>query len=114
MSSFDFGTSAFPASVGQERTLAYPDASPPPKFPILNYIMLSSLRRQLSGVLDPEEIEYLSLTLFVFSFPQLPMDPVREGYLFDGWFTEPDGGKEVTTDTQFTSDTKLYAHWDKA
>ena len=42
------------------------------------------------------------------------MDPVREGYLFDGWFTEPDGGKEVTTDTRFTSDTKLYAHWDKA
>ncbi|MBP5734230.1 MAG: InlB B-repeat-containing protein [Candidatus Methanomethylophilaceae archaeon] len=80
----------------------------------MNYIMLSSLRQAVEWALDPEEIEYPSLTLFVFSFPQLPMDPVREGYLFDGWFTEPDGGKEVTTDTQFTSDTKLYAHWDKA
>ena len=46
--------------------------------------------------------------------PELPADPVREGYLFDGWFTEPDGGKKVTVDTQFTSDTELYAHWKQA
>ena len=46
--------------------------------------------------------------------PELPADPIREGYQFDGWFTEPEGGKKVTADTQFTSDTKLYAHWHKA
>lgn len=45
---------------------------------------------------------------------EIPEDPVREGYLFDGWFTEPEGGKKVTADTQFTSDTKLYAHWKQA
>ncbi len=39
--------------------------------------------------------------------------PLRDGYTFDGWYTEEEGGTPVTNDTVFTgtSDTTLYAHW---
>lgn len=37
--------------------------------------------------------------------------PTREGYSFDGWFTEETGGEKITTDTVFTDDTIVYAHW---
>lgn len=33
------------------------------------------------------------------------------GKTFIGWFTEIDGGQQVTTDTTFTADTTLYAHY---
>ncbi len=36
----------------------------------------------------------------------------REDYIFDGWFTELEGGVEVTEIT-IESDTTLYAHWSK-
>ncbi len=35
----------------------------------------------------------------------------RAGYTFAGWFTEAEGGTEVTTDTVFESDSTVYAHW---
>lgn len=43
----------------------------------------------------------------------LPDEPVKEGFTFDGWFTEKTGGTEVTGETVFTSDspTTYYAHW---
>lgn len=37
--------------------------------------------------------------------------PTREGCSFDGWFTEETGGEQVTTDTVFTDDATIYAHW---
>lgn len=39
--------------------------------------------------------------------------PLREGYDFDGWFTAPDGGEQITEESVFTgnSDVTLYAHW---
>ena len=39
--------------------------------------------------------------------------PTRTGYSFDGWFTEAEGGTEVTSDTTVTiaADHTLYAHW---
>lgn len=38
--------------------------------------------------------------------------PTRSGsYRFDGWFTEKDGGTAVTTDTVFTANATVYAHW---
>ena len=39
--------------------------------------------------------------------------PTRSGYTFDGWFTAADGGDKVTTETTFSADTILYAHWTK-
>ena len=39
--------------------------------------------------------------------------PTHGGYTFLGWYTEETGGEKVTTDTVFTKDTTIYAHWQK-
>ena len=39
--------------------------------------------------------------------------PTRGGYDFLGWYTEKDGGEKVTTDTFFTENSTIYAHWQK-
>ena len=44
----------------------------------------------------------------------LPANPVRPGYTFDGWFTQPSGGTAVTTATVFTADATVYARWTPA
>lgn len=41
----------------------------------------------------------------------LPAAPARDGYTFDGWFTQADGGTEVTTSMVFDSDYTIHAHW---
>lgn len=33
------------------------------------------------------------------------------GKVFDGWYTEKDGGEKITTSTTFNADTTLYAHY---
>ena len=38
-------------------------------------------------------------------------DPVRSGYLFEGWYTAAEGGEEVTVDRGYDAPTTLYAHW---
>lgn len=38
-------------------------------------------------------------------------DLTREGYTFLGWYTEKDGGDQVTTSTVITEDLTIYAHW---
>ena len=45
-------------------------------------------------------------------YGELPT-PTREGYTFAGWFTEKDGGTQVTKETVVTTADKhtLYAHW---
>ena len=35
----------------------------------------------------------------------------REGYIFEGWYTEPNGGEKITADTEFHTDAMAYAHW---
>ena len=44
----------------------------------------------------------------------LPTEPTRKNAEFLGWFTEKDGGTEVTTNTVFkeTAATTYYAHWE--
>jgi uncharacterized repeat protein (TIGR02543 family) len=37
--------------------------------------------------------------------------PAREGYTFDGWFTEETDGMQVTTSTAFSENTTIYAQW---
>ncbi len=43
----------------------------------------------------------------------LPDGPDREGYVFEGWYTEKDAGKKIDTGDKVNiqSDTVLYAHW---
>jgi len=42
---------------------------------------------------------------------ELPVEVVRDGYDFVGWFTEKTGGVEVTTNTVFTANATVYARW---
>ena len=35
----------------------------------------------------------------------------RSKHSFDGWYTEKSGGTKVTTDTVFSANTTVYAHW---
>lgn len=37
--------------------------------------------------------------------------PTYDGHNFLGWYTQKDGGDKVTTDTVFTVDSTIYAHW---
>lgn len=37
--------------------------------------------------------------------------PTRSSYSFDGWYTEKSGGTKVTTDTVFSANTTVCAHW---
>ena len=42
---------------------------------------------------------------------ELPV-ATRDGYwAFDGWFTEPEGGEQITAETTVTGDVTYYAHW---
>ncbi len=35
----------------------------------------------------------------------------RDGYTFDGWFTERTGGDKISVDRVYSSDATVYAHW---
>ncbi len=39
--------------------------------------------------------------------------PMREGYKFIGWFTEKEGGEQITEDSIVVKEQTLYAHWEK-
>lgn len=45
---------------------------------------------------------------------KLPDNPVRDGYSFEGWYTEDEGGEAVDISTLTKSDATVYAHWAKA
>lgn len=38
-------------------------------------------------------------------------NPNRTGYIFEGWFTEPSGGKEITSEEIITSAIEFFAQW---
>ena len=41
----------------------------------------------------------------------LPSSPTRLHYSFDGWYTDPTGGTQITSSTVITSRGNYYAHW---
>ena len=43
--------------------------------------------------------------------PDAPSAPLRTGYTFVGWYTEPDGGQPYTFGQALTENTTVYAHW---
>ena len=55
---------------------------------------------------DTKKITYDS------TYGELPV-PTRTGYVFDGWYTQADGGDKVeaATPVTATADLTLYAHW---
>lgn len=60
------------------------------------------------GVLADDEVT----VIFGNTYGELP-EPTREGYTFDGWYTEKDGGELVEAGTEVSDKTAhtLYAHW---
>lgn len=45
-----------------------------------------------------------------FTYGDLPT-PVRDGLLFFGWYTSPEGGERIVSDSTVDSDRTLYARW---
>lgn len=52
-----------------------------------------------------------ALTVEDHKLADLPTPDERENYVFDGWFTEEEGGTQVTADDDMTGISTLYAHW---
>lgn len=44
-----------------------------------------------------------------YKFPKIK--PTRNGYEFDGWYTEAEGGKKISTGDSAKGNQTLYAHW---
>ena len=40
-----------------------------------------------------------------------PTDPEAEGYRFEGWYTQENGGEPFDFNQEITEDVKVYAHW---
>ena len=51
-----------------------------------------------------------SMTTTDHKLPSLP-SASRSKHSFDGWYTEKSGGIKITTDTVFSANTTVYAHW---
>ena len=57
----------------------------------------------------PDTSEYIVSPDGTVAIPSVPM---RTGYRFDGWYTQPDGkGTQFTADTVVDEDTTVYAKW---
>ena len=52
-----------------------------------------------------------SMTSTEQKLPSLPNASRRGSYSFDGWYTKKSGGTKITTDTVFSANTTVYAHW---
>lgn len=65
----------------------------------------------IAFVTQTDEISIGSMTVDVGTEVQLP-NLTRNGYTFDGWYTEKEGGNRVLSLTA-TEDVTLYAHWTK-
>ena len=58
------------------------------------------------GTVSPTSKTFTSGT----AIGELPT-PERTGYVFDGWYTDPTSGTEVTSSTVFSSTDTIYARW---
>ncbi len=64
--------------------------------------------------LDPQDgdcdIEYAYADMGTGKLASLP-EATRVGYIFNGWFDAIEGGNKITTETEFSSNTTIYAQW---
>ena len=72
-------------------------------------------KRAMQIVLDAQggTVASNSITAYIEEKYSLPADPVREGFIFEGWFTSPTGGTKISNGDTVTVDDieTLYAHW---
>ena len=52
-----------------------------------------------------------SMTTTDQKLPSLPSVSRSNSYSFDGWYTKKSGGTKITTNTVFSANTTVYAHW---
>ena len=52
-----------------------------------------------------------SMTTTDQKLPSLPSASRSGSYSFDGWYTKKSGGTKITTNTVFSANTTVYAHW---
>lgn len=64
----------------------------------------------LGGTVDGKTTTALVTDRETGKLPYLPT-PERPNYRFDGWFTEPNGGRQITIDDVYTGSIDVYAHW---
>lgn len=60
-----------------------------------------------NGGTPSETKKYIEYNQVVGTLPT----PTRKDYIFDGWFTEVDGGVEINENTVITNNIEFYAHW---
>lgn len=75
----------------------------------INYLTSRKVTFDAAGGTTP--VEYMMVP-YNSTMGELPTAS-RDYYEFEGWFTEPEGGEQVTSETLMTSlvDLTLYAHW---
>ena len=73
-------------------------------------VFIVTLNPGKQGEVNPDSVTVTN----GFSYGELPT-PTRNGYAFDGWYTEEDGGSWITNSTEvhLTENQTLYAHWTK-
>lgn len=77
-------------------------------------ILYAQWERKVSKeiTLEPENGEYYHEFWRTSGEPFGPLPtPVKAGYIFDGWWTEKEGGTEITSDMIVLEDATYYAHW---
>ncbi|MBQ4574709.1 MAG: InlB B-repeat-containing protein, partial [Clostridia bacterium] len=57
----------------------------------------------LSGDVTAETVEY--------RLASIPDTPIRHGYTFNGWYKSINGGSKIDLETEFHTDTTIYAQW---
>lgn len=62
----------------------------------------------------PEDFVGNTMEVLHTNKPESLPEPRHTERKFLGWFTEPNGGEQITTDTVIMSDLGLYAHWGPA
>ena len=84
----------------------------------IRYITLTFNANGGTSAEQERPLIYLSFTLnhgerqYIATYGSLPI-ATKEGYAFDGWFTEITGGTKITADSKVTNRDShtLYAHW---
>lgn len=66
------------------------------------------------GYIGSQNITSLSRSglLYYTTIGQLPV-PKRSGYVFNGWYTDPYGGSQISAAVKITADSVYYARWTK-
>jgi len=74
-----------------------------------NYVNITFLLNDGTGDIVPGDYATQQGT----PLDTFPTPPVRDGWNFLGWYTEPEGQNEWDCETPFDADTALYAKWEQ-